>query len=134
MSTNLDERERDKFGFIGLAPRPSKKPTTKKCLSITYNLVNHDSLPREPLNLVHEYPRGYFFTWYRYILCAIHVPGTYISVTNYLPLIFSTKEVLILPLPIIVIRTTIFMNAILKAGKPLARISTLHSKKAFSFI
>ena len=52
---------------------------------------------------------------------------------NYLPLIFSTKEVYFL-CPSIVIRTTIFMNAIIKMGKPLALISTLHSRKAFSFI
>ena len=29
---------------------------------------------------------------------------------------------------------SVFMNAIIKMGKPLALISTLHSRKAFSFI
>ena len=36
--------------------------------------------------------------------------------------------------PSIVISTTIFMNTIIKMGKPLALISTLPSRKAFSFI
>ena len=36
--------------------------------------------------------------------------------------------------PRIVIRTTIFMNAIIKMVKPLALISPLHSRNAFSFI
>ena len=91
MSINSYKRERDKFGFIGLAPRPSKirqtKRTSKKCISITQNMVNHDSLIREPLNMAQKYPRGYFFTLYRYILCAICVPGTDISCALYVNLV-----------------------------------------------
>ena len=55
MSTDSYKREIDKFGCIDLAPRPSKikqtKRASKKCISITHNVVNHDSLPREPLNM-----------------------------------------------------------------------------------
>ena len=46
-------------------------------MSITHSVVNHDSLPRERLNMAQKYPRGYFFNRYRYTLCAICAPGTY---------------------------------------------------------
>ena len=56
------------------------KQTIKKCILTSHNLPIYDILPREPLYLLQNNPRG------RYVLFG--VPITYISATIYLTFLF----------------------------------------------
>ena len=57
--------------------RTSRSRSNHKTTDVGYivHVLTSPGIFGSSLYLVEKYPRGYFCTWYRYILCAISVPG-----------------------------------------------------------